>query len=284
MDITETLMTLPAGHELVGQQCIVCKGTFQVNDEVVLCPRCKTAHHADGWREVGGCGSYGCPTVAVTVKKEKAKPAGDSHLLKRTPREKALIALGIILALGLLAFAMRPAPDPAAGRTKISIMVPGGMYETYYSEPFIDEFNDSQPELYIAFSVTPSIAYQQKLVVLLGARDAPDIFSLDKEQFVVFATNKGLLNLTPYLDAEPELVDKFFPNGTEQYWVNDGIYGIPHPGRNEIFTIWALSPNPDTAWDILVMLLDKISTDWPEELMEDAVFEPWRIQFPAPGL
>ncbi|NLY52618.1 MAG: hypothetical protein GX063_06885, partial [Firmicutes bacterium] len=274
MEAAETLLVLPPDHELVGRRCVVCNDNLQPNDEVVVCPRCKTPHHADCWREVAGCGRHGWPTVAVAVKKEKAEPKGDSHLLKRTPREKAFIALGIVLVLGLVAFAMRPGPDPAAGRTKISIMVPGGIYETDFYEPFIDEFNNSQSELYLAFSVTPSIAYQQKLVVLLGARDAPDIFSLPEEQFLMFAEHRGLLDLAPYLEAEPELVDRFFPNGTDRYRVNDGIYGIPHPGRNEIFTIWALSPNPDTAWDILVMLLEKISTDWPEELTGELIFAP----------
>ncbi len=283
MEATETLIVLPAEHELVGRQCIVCNGELQANDEVVVCPRCKTPHHAACWREVAGCGRHGCPTVAVAVKKEKAEPAGDAHLLKRTPREKALIALGIVLALGLLAFVMRPGPDPAAGRIKIDIMVPGGIHETSYYEPFIDEFNDSQSELYLAFSVTPSLAYQQKLVVLLGARDAPDVFSLGEEQFRMFAENKGLLDLTPYLEAEPELVNRFFPHGTDRYRVNNGIYGIPHPARDEIFTIWALSPNPDTAWDILVMLLEKISTDWPEELTGELIFAPWQVELPGSG-
>ncbi|NLY52625.1 MAG: hypothetical protein GX063_06920, partial [Firmicutes bacterium] len=51
----------------------------------------------------------------------------------------------------------------------------------------------------------------------------------------------------------------------------------------EIFTIWALSPNPDTAWDILVMLLEKISTDWPEELTGELIFAPWQVELPGSG-
>ena len=105
--------------------------------------------------------------MAVAVKKEKKGPEGDSHLLKRTPREKAMMAVGIIVALGLLAFALRPAPDPLPAGLRSS-WYPAAS-ETDYYEPFIDEFNSSQKGC-TWLSVTPSIAYQQKLVVLLGAR------------------------------------------------------------------------------------------------------------------
>ena len=111
MEVVETVVVLSADHELVGRQCVVCQKAFQPNDEVVVCPRCKTPHHGDCWREVGGCGSYGCPTVAVAVKEEKKGPE-DSHLLKRTPREKAMMAVGIIVALGLLCLCLAAGSRP----------------------------------------------------------------------------------------------------------------------------------------------------------------------------
>lgn len=278
---TEKLLVLPAEHELVGSQCIACQEELKVGDEVVVCPRCKSPHHADCWRESAGCRKHGCPQVAVAIRPEKTQAPGDAHLLKRSPKQKALLAISIVLVLGVLGFAMRPGPDPAEGRTKIDIMVAGGIHETNYFEPFIDDFNNSQSDLYLALAVTPSIAYDQKLVVLLGARDAPDIFTLLEERYKMFAEHGGLLDLTPYLEAQPELIEKFFPNGLEETRVNGSIYGIPHPGRNEVFTIWALSPHPDTAWQMLVMLLEKIATDWPEELKGEIPSEPWKI--PMPG-
>ena len=277
---TEKLFVLPAKHELVGSQCIACQEELKAGDDVVICPRCRSPHHADCWRESAGCRRHGCPQVAVTIKSERTKTPGDAHLLKRSPKEKALLALSVVLVLGVLGFAMRPGPDPAEGRTKISIMLPGGIHETNYFDPFIEEFNDSQSDLYLALAVTPTVAYDQKLIVLLGARDAPDVFSLLEERYEVFAAQGGLLDLTPYLESEPELIKKFFPNGLDETKVNGSIYGIPHPERNEIYTIWALSPHPDTAWQVLVMLLEKISTDWPEELKGDITSEPWTIPMP----
>lgn len=279
---TEELLTIAAEHELVGQQCIACHEELKAGDQVVVCPRCKSPHHADCWRRAAGCRRHGCPQVAITVRNEEREPPGDAHLLKRSPKQKVLLALCIVLVLGVVGFSMKPGPDPAGGRTKIQIMVPGGIHETNYFEPFISDFNNSQSELYLALAVTPIIAYDQKLVVLVGARDAPDIFTLLEERYKMFAENQGLLDLTPYIEAEPELIDKFFPEGLDQFRVNGSIYGIPHPGRNEIFTIWTLSPNPDIAWEILVMLLEKIADDWPEELKVDMQSDPWMV--PMPGL
>ena len=277
----EKLLVLPPEHELVGRQCVACQTELEANDEVVVCPRCKSPHHADCWREAAGCRTHGCPQVAIAIRAEERKPSGDAHLLKRSPKQTALTVICIILVLGVIGFAMRPGPDPAAGRTKIGIMVPGGIHETNYFEPFVNQFNSTQSDLYLALAVTPSIAYDQKLVVLLGARDAPDIFSLMEERYQMFAENGGLLDLTPYLAKEPELIERYFPDKLDQCLVDGAIYGIPHPWRNEILTIWAQSAHPDTAWEILLILLEQIAEDWPEELKADLPSEPWKI--PMPG-
>ncbi len=278
---TEQLLVLPAEHRLVGTQCIACQHKFEAGDEVVLCPRCKSPHHADCWREAAGCKKHGCPQVALAIKTEIRDNLGDSRYLKRSPQRTALMVIGIVLVLGVLGFAMRPGPDPAGGRTKLSIMVPGGIPETAYFEPFVDEFNQTYPDYYLSLSVTPSIAYDQKLVVLLGARDAPDIFSLLEERYWMFAEHGGLLNLTPYLESQPELIERLFPQGLAAWEVNGAVYGIPHPGRNEVLSIWVSSPHPDIAWQLMVVLLDKIATDWPEQLKGEIPSEPWMI--PMPG-
>lgn len=277
----EHLLVLSADDELLNAQCIACQEGFNVGDEVVLCPRCKTPHHADCWRDAAGCKRHGCPQVAIAIKTEPKENLGDARYLKRTPQQKALLVIGIILLCGLLVLALRPGPDPAGGRTKLSIMVPGGILETTYFDEFADAFNETYPEYYLSVSVTPSIAYDQKLVVLLGARDAPDVFSLLEDRYRMFAEHDGLLDLTPYLESDPEFVARVFPEGLDAQKVNGGIYGLPHPGRNEIFSIWVASPQPDLAWRLMVLLLDKIATDWPEELKVDIPAEPWKI--PMPG-
>lgn len=278
---SEKLLVLSADHKLVGDICIACQKKLNAGDEVVVCPRCKSPHHADCWREAAGCRQHGCPQVALAVQSEPRENLGDARYLKRSPQRTALIIISVVLVLGLVGFALRPGPDPAAGRTKISIMVPGGIPESAYFDPIVEEFNASHPEHYLSIAVTPSVAYDQKLVVLMGARDAPDVFSLFEDRYLMFAEHGGLLDLTPYLESRPDLIDSFFPNGLEALQVDGSIYGIPHPGRNEILAIWFASSHPDLAWEILVALLEKMAEDWPEELKYELQTEPWKMQMPG---
>lgn len=265
--VTEELLVLPEGHELVGANCIACGKKVQPGDEIVICPRCKAVHHADCWREALGCSRRGCPQVAQAVRPEKIEKQGDDrYLKKKDPKRTALTIAAIVVVLAGLVISMRPGPDPAAGRTKIELMVPGGILESEYYEPFVEQFNTSQDELYISLMVTPFTAYEQKLVVLLGARDAPDIFSIRLDRYQMYAEHGGLLNLSSYLQSDSQLLQKYFPEGTDKWQVNGSIYGIPHPYRNEVFVIWHQSPHPDIAWKMLQMVLDKIRSDWPEQL------------------
>ena len=41
--------------------CPYCRFPIHDGEDVVVCPSCETAHHADCWRENGGCARFGCP-------------------------------------------------------------------------------------------------------------------------------------------------------------------------------------------------------------------------------
>lgn len=51
-----------ATEELAGKVCPYCRFPIKAGDEVVICPSCAVPHHADCWRENGGCTTYGCPS------------------------------------------------------------------------------------------------------------------------------------------------------------------------------------------------------------------------------
>ena len=53
--------------------CPYCRTPFEADDEIVTCPACGTAHHADCFAENGGCTVFGCsqapleePKISVT--------------------------------------------------------------------------------------------------------------------------------------------------------------------------------------------------------------------------
>ena len=63
-----------ATAEEIGKICSIC-GSGIVNDEsIVICPECHLPYHYDCWKEMGGCGSYGC-AAAPDIKKAEYAPS-----------------------------------------------------------------------------------------------------------------------------------------------------------------------------------------------------------------
>lgn len=54
-----------AGAELVGKMCPFDRYALAEGDRVVVCPYCQVPHHADCWRENGGCTTRGCQGAPV---------------------------------------------------------------------------------------------------------------------------------------------------------------------------------------------------------------------------
>ncbi|MBI3467611.1 MAG: DUF4190 domain-containing protein [Planctomycetes bacterium] len=42
------------------RRCAYCQSAIEPNDDVVGCPYCSQPHHAECWRENGGCTVYAC--------------------------------------------------------------------------------------------------------------------------------------------------------------------------------------------------------------------------------
>jgi TM2 domain/Prokaryotic RING finger family 1 len=59
--------------------CPYCRTPFEADDEVVTCPACGTAHHADCFAENGGCTVFGCSQAPV----EEPKISVTSHDVSR---------------------------------------------------------------------------------------------------------------------------------------------------------------------------------------------------------
>lgn len=57
--LTEESWTLTV-EALIGTVCPVCMEKFLPNNEIVVCPKCKTPHHSYCWEYQGGCAVLGC--------------------------------------------------------------------------------------------------------------------------------------------------------------------------------------------------------------------------------
>ena len=58
----------------IGKICSICGSGITNGESIVLCPECNLPYHHDCWREMGGCGSYGC-AAAPDIKKADYAPS-----------------------------------------------------------------------------------------------------------------------------------------------------------------------------------------------------------------
>lgn len=242
----EKLEVLTPDSAHVGRPCNLCGRALAAGDEVVECPRCHRFHHAACWKTKGGCATKGCPQVAVAVVGEK--PLGDGP---PPPIPKWYFAVGALAIVGLILLIMfwpKP-PDPAAGRTKITVMDESYLELQQALVPAVEKFNEESTTTYIDLQLLPGMGMQQKLMVLIAAGDAPDIFSVNEEQFAMFAGQGALLELGRTSTGEP-------------------IYGVQHPARLAKLVIWGRTENPEAAREVLDFLLEHIPPVDLEKLRE----------------
>ncbi len=55
--------------------CPICQSGIQPGESTVKCPGCDLVHHEECWKEIGGCGTFGCSQAPAVEKSEQAAAA-----------------------------------------------------------------------------------------------------------------------------------------------------------------------------------------------------------------
>ncbi len=99
---TYKVTSFTATDNEIGKTCSIC-GTGILNDEsVVLCPKCSLPYHYECWKEMGGCGSYGC-AAAPNIKKAEYSPS-DTYIEGWTSKKKCPECGELILSNALICY------------------------------------------------------------------------------------------------------------------------------------------------------------------------------------
>jgi hypothetical protein len=239
-----------SGEAYAGQPCILCKKEIAAEDEVVVCPRCRSVQHADCWKSKGGCGRAGCPQIAQAVIGEKPKGDGPPP-----PVSKKAILGGVLAAATLILYLIfKPAPpDPAMGRTKIVFLAEADYQLDQVITELAEAWNADSEEIYIDLQLLPAGAIDAKLVVLIAAGDPPDVFAVPEDRFDFFAEQGSLLALDYDQEGQP-------------------IYGIQHPAQLTKLVIWGDTVHPEEALTVLHYFRDNIPPADLEALRERGVY------------
>ncbi len=208
----------------------------------------------------GGCGRTGCRQVAVAVvlpASERPRPASPPAL----PwwRQPAVIGgIGLVLAVGLwlVVTAARPATAPVA---TLRVMTWAGLEEAEALEELAAEFEADHPGVDVRLDLTPSLAYEQKLIILIAARDAPDVYALAPDRVELFARQGALLDLTARWEQAPaDLREAPWSHRLDETLVNGRLWGLPHPFSRGALVISSQTPIPDLAWEWMLRVMRRL--------------------------
>lgn len=227
----------------LGKACLACNKPIQAQAEMVKCPRCHTLHHADCWKQRGGCAKTGCSQVAKNVVGDR--PIGDGPP-PPIPRSHIIGGIGIVILLILAMVFWPKPPDPAMGRTKVVFMTETFLDEQQILDTIVKQWNETSETIYIDLQTLPVGGMEQKLVVLMAAGDAPDIFTLADNRYDVFLQQEAL-----------------FPMTTED---GETTYGIQHPARLGKLVVYSGTKHPAETLEVLDYLLASIPPIDLEEL------------------
>jgi multiple sugar transport system substrate-binding protein len=150
----------------------------------------------------------------------------------------AIVALLLLAACSSPATPANPPGSPAAepptsGSTaagqpiKINYMLWGSPEELAVWQAIVDDFEKQHPDISVTVDVSDWNSYWDKLQTLFAGGTPPDIFAMDGPLYPDWQSRGVLLNLQPYIDASPGLLDGLYAGPLETYKRADGYFGLP---------------------------------------------------------
>jgi len=163
-------------------------------------------------------------------------------MLSRFVRPFTLAALFALLVAGCTApatlapAAEQPAAESGAGESvEIS-------YFTFSAAPdhldsldeMIAAFEAANPGITVKVETAPFDQYFTKLQTLVAGNTAPDVFELNYENFVSYASKGVLADLSELAGADAGAVERFYPRAYEAFALDGKQYGLPQSFSNVV--------------------------------------------------
>ncbi len=101
-------------------------------------------------------------------------------------------------------------------------------------DTMIAAFEEANPTISVKVETAPFDQYFTKLQTLIAGGTAPDVFELNYENFVSYASKGVLADLTPMAAAEPGLAERFYPRAYQAFSQGGKQYGLPQSFSNVV--------------------------------------------------
>jgi len=113
----------------------------------------------------------------------------------------------------------------AYGKTTITFMDWGDIFQIQTDQKLVDTFNKSQNDVFVVLQTTSWGAYFQTLQNRIAANNAPDVFVMDGAYFDNFAKEGVFYDLTNLVKTDFDLSKYYFEPSVCEY--NGNFYGVP---------------------------------------------------------
>lgn len=172
------------------------------------------------------------------------------------------------LSFGALALLL--SGTAAFSETEISYLLWGSPEEGKVWSQLAEEFTADHPDIKVKVEVADWDSYWEKLKVQIAGGTPPDVFAMDAPLYPDWQARGVLLNLQPYLDKDPAVLDGVYPLTLEAYKTPEGYFGLPRDFQTIVLfynkamfdAAGTAYPTADWTWDDLraaakTMTLDK---------------------------
>ena len=148
---------------------------------------------------------------------------------------------------------------PALAQTDITFQLWGSPQEGEVWTKVAEAFHAAHPDISVKVEVADWDSYWEKLRVLVSGGTPPDVFAMDAPLYPDWQSRGALLNLQPYIDADPAALDGVFPITLEAYKTPEGYFGLPRDFQTIVLyynkamfdAAGVAYPTADWTWDDL---------------------------------
>lgn len=274
----EREVQLSATSEYCDADCSRCGVALLAGEQAVICPRCKRAHHVKCWKVRGGCATLGCRQLAVAilpdVRKLEDRLNQVGPIWQRRPAILLFVGLlSVALLAGLLIQKNRSAVT-ASALPELTLMAWGSPMQYQQMKKTASQFETNHAQVRVRVDLSPVAAYEQKLIILMAAKDAPDVFVLPTDRVGMYAQQGALVPLDAFVSENPTALGTIPAARMKDGVWNGKRYAVASPSGAGVMAIGTLSRHPNLAWELLTSLLRAMPPPEKEPLLPRGAFGP----------
>lgn len=166
------------------------------------------------------------------------------------------------VAVALAVLTSRGFAEPAPAGGALAWALTGGDEKAYRHA--VDQYNQKHPSSQITLQQFSNDPYKQKLLVAMGAGNAPDLFfNWGGGILKAYVDAGNVMDLTAEFSKDPSWKTRFFPSVLAAGTFNDKIYGVPINGVQPVVFYYnkklfeEVGAQPPKTWNELLALIPR---------------------------